>query len=412
MARVIVSAGHTQQEPGAIIDDLREVDFTRKIANKVTSHLRNNGIITLSVPPELELLERIDWINKTGYREDTEDICIEIHINDGGKSGIEGWYKDKGENNSYKLTKDLVEESCNITGLTNQGIKSEYDHELKTLAFLHNTTPTSALIECLYIDNPEDQKFLKDESKLDLLAQGIVKGIKKFFDIEDNLSTSTPINPKTQVKPNLSAQQPYPQTIASNYNKPIASPYSSYRPNSSLYPGASPLGSSQQSPTTNLTRDQRKQMIKDNYRKILGQKVNNQDLNYFINLGLNEDQMIKRLVESQDHVNLVKNSQKYRKIKPKYDKLLVENKELKSHVKDKDNIIAKQNELISQKNKSIQQIEQKPSNNSYIQPLESSDMNAYSLEDSTSLPQQETKGQPEKKSFFDKLLEKLNNIFD
>jgi len=186
MARVIISAGHTQQEPGAVVDNLREVDFTRKIANKVTSHLRKQGIIILSVPPELELPARIDWINKTGYREETEDICIEIHVNDGGKSGIEGWYKDKGENNSYKLTKNIVDEIVNITGLTNQGVKSEYDHELQSLAFLHNTNPTSALIECLYLDNPEDQKFLQDDNKLDKLAQGIVNGIKKFFGIDNN----------------------------------------------------------------------------------------------------------------------------------------------------------------------------------------------------------------------------------
>ncbi len=412
MARVIVSAGHTQQEPGAIVNDLREVDFTRKIANKVTSQLRNNGIITLSVPPELELLERIDWINKTGYREDTEDICIEIHINDGGKTGIEGWYKDKGENNSYRLTKHLVEESCNTTGLTNQGIKSEYAHELKTLAFLHNTSPTSALIECLYLDNPEDQKFLKDESKLDLLAQGIVDGIKKFFGIEDNLNKPPSISPTPQGKPNFSAPSTYPQNLSSSYDRAIGSTYPSYRPNPTPYPGSHQFGSTQ-SPT-NITRDQRKQMIKDNYRKILGQKVNDQDLNYFVNLGLSEDQMIKRLIGSQDHVNLVKDSQKYRKIKPKYDKLATENKELKSNIKDKDNIIDKQNELLNQKNKSIQQIEQKPLNNSPVELDTSPNLDMYTdnLENDSPLPQQAIKEQPRSKSFFDKLLEKLNNIFD
>jgi len=413
MARVIISAGHTQQEPGAVVDGLREVDFTRKIANKVTSHLRNNGIITLSVPPELELLARIDWINKTGYREDTEDICIEIHINDGGKSGIEGWHKDKGENDSYRLTKHIVNDICVTTGFTNQGVKSEYDHELKTLAFLHNTNPTSALIECLYIDNPEDQKHLKDESKLDLIAQGIVSGIKKFFKIEDNINAMNPTNSLAQPKVGAFSQQTYPQsTTNTNLNQPYSSPYPSYRPSFTPYSETSQFQGSQ-SPT-NITRDQRKKMIQDNYQKILGKKVNDQDLNYFLNLGLNEDQMIKRLVESQDHVNLVKHSQKYQKIKPKYEKLKSENKELKSQIKDKEEIIAKQNDLISQKNKSIQQVEQKPQAKTAIFPDQSVNNDIYTnkLENNDTLPHQETTYNTRKKSLFDKIMEKLNDIFD
>src|SRR5687768_3910001 len=103
MARIIVSAGHTSMDPGMSSGDLREVDLTRKIANATIPYLRSNGLITLSVPPELDLARRIEWINATGYRETLNDIAVEIHINDGGKSGLEGWYKEEGNNKSQQL---------------------------------------------------------------------------------------------------------------------------------------------------------------------------------------------------------------------------------------------------------------------------------------------------------------------
>ena len=231
--------------------------------------------------------------------------------------------------------------------------------------------------------------------------------------IEDNINAMNPTNSLAQPKVGAFSQQTYPQsTTNTNLNQPYSSPYPSYRPSFTPYSETSQFQGSQ-SPT-NITRDQRKKMIQDNYQKILGKKVNDQDLNYFLNLGLNEDQMIKRLVESQDHVNLVKHSQKYQKIKPKYEKLKSENKELKSQIKDKEEIIAKQNDLISQKNKSIQQVEQKPQAKTAIFPDQSVNNDIYTnkLENNDTLPHQETTYNTRKKSLFDKIMEKLNDIFD
>jgi len=125
--------------------------------------------------------------------------------------------------------------------------------------------------------------------------------------------------------------------------------------------------------------------------------------------------MIKRLIDSQDHANLVKNSQKYEKIKPKYDKLKLKAKELKSQVKDKDNIISKQNELISRKNKKLQEIQGTDQNqvDSVNNISVSKDIESTNIPNNNNpLPQQQNYYRKEKKSFFDKILEKLNDIFD
>lgn len=395
MARVIISAGHTQNEPGALKDDLREVDLTHKIATKITTRLRNKGIVTLSVPPELDLLQRIDWINKTGYKEETDDICIEIHINDGGKSGLEGWYKDKEENKSYELTLAIIEEACRVTELASQGVKSEYDHTLKTLAFLHNTNPTSSLIECLYIDSPTDQEFLRDDDRLDSLAEGIVKGILRFLGIED-LSDKV-----MQDKGSQSSMSPVPST--SPYpSTPIQSPsFPSYRPSSSYGMTQTPI-------ITPQNREQRKTTIREKYQAILGRKVSEQDLNYFLNLGLSEDQMMKRLIGSQEHADMVKESQEYKKIQPKYEKLKVELKGVKTQLADKEKLIVQQNELIAQKNRTIEQLQkgslaqadmQQTTSASSVKPISDT---AYGYQEIV----------PSQESLLDKILRKLNDIFD
>ncbi len=414
MARVIISAGHTLNEPGAVSGDLREVDLTRKIADKVTNKLRREGIITLQVPPELELQERIDWINKTGYSESSEDICVEIHINDGGKSGIEGWYKGKEENLSKKLTERIVNAICARTGLTNQGIKSEFDHELKTLAFLHNTNPTSSLIECLYIDNAQDQNFLKDETKLDLLAEGIVDGILDFFDVDRPDTTGQAGNifqsPQgQQFQPTQQGTTTQSPSLSQDFFKPTQFPqYSAQTTPTPAYgfgTGGDSFGAGAFGSVSLQSREERKKMIQDRYRQILGKDINEQDLNYFLNLGLNEDQMIRRLVDSQEHADMVKSYEEYNKIKPEYDKLKMEVKELETKLKDREEIINKQNELIEQKNKSIQELQKGQAQETPTTP--------------SPLPQ--IQGQPQgviedgnkgRESFFDKVLRKLNDLFD
>lgn len=412
MARVIISAGHTENEPGAVADDLREVDLTHKIASKVTSKLRSQGVIVLSVPPELDLPSRIDWINKTGYREQTDDICVEIHINDGGKSGIEGWYKDKGENESRALTESIVKAASEHTGLTNQGIKSELDHPLKTLAFLHNTNPISSLIECLYIDNPNDQKFLRDESKLDLLADGIVKGITIYF--EGDQETKAQTQPSGQTATPTATPPPYtrtpsyqpsrgmPATTPPFRQQPYQAPAFSPPPPYSTYPGAKP--------TTAQEPKDAKKMIKDQYQQILGRKVSDQDLNYFANLRLTEEQMIKRLIDSQEHADIVSESQKYKKINPKYEKLKMEASELRVQVNDKEKIIGQQNDLIAQKNRTIEQLQQVQSQEPSTAHFNSPEETQPGLRAAPEQSYQELV--PQKKSFIDKILRKLNDIFD
>lgn len=364
MSRVIVSAGHTSAEPGITVDGLEEVTFTRKIASEVVSLLRNKGVITLAVPYELELTERINWVNRTGYSESLNDIALEIHINDGGKSGVEAWYEGDGNNASKKLANVILDSIKDKTGLQIQGAKSELNHTLGKLAFIHRTKPTAIILECLYLDNKSDQAFLKDPSNIILLADGIASGVVSHFSDQNDLPKDKPM-----------IQEPRP-----------------FQPPSLDFgPGMGNFG------TDHMNK---RKVIEDNFRLILGRNPTFHESNYFRNNSTSQELLIKKIIESQEHVDLVNNAQKIKEKDKELDTLQKSVAELKLEVKDRDQIIENMDFLIEQKNASIQKLEHPT-----IEPVPTS---------SSSTSKQPQPNQQEvyyKESLLDKFLEFFNRIF-
>lgn len=379
MARVIVSAGHTNNDPGIIIGNLREVDLNRAIAKKLVAQLRANGIITLSVPPNMDLQRRIEWINGTGYKAEFDDIAIEIHINDGGKSGFEFWYEGEGNNPSQRLAEMIMVNVTDKTKLPNQGVKSENDHEFKSLAFINKTNTTSILLECLYIDNKEDAEKLKSEIELDKIAKAIAEGVCKYLNIEyievespktnsqnnqkpqntkpidnsqkvinQNQQTQTNPTHQTQVQSQPIQQKPYnPPTYPINNNQ-YNNDYDSFGTNTTSGQGGFPNSTQQQ-----MSREERKDLIIKMYNKILGREPNQNDLNYFINIGITEDKLIKRMIDSQEHLDLVNSKLDYEQNKEIYEKQKIELSRLKAENNDQKVLLNNLSKLLHQKNRHI-----------------------------------------------------------
>ena len=529
MARVVISSGHTSDNPGVVANGLREYDVARKIARYTLKYVRQCGIISLSTPPNMDLAQRIQWINSTGYTAESNDIAIEIHINDGGKSGIEGWYYGDGQNASQDMTNKVVDSLITQINLPNIGVKSEFQHEMGSISFIHEVYPISCVIECGFIDNPTDAALLKDEVSLDKMGQGIAKGILKYFNVDVEIvpipvqnfqpqiqpQAQPQTQPQVQVQPQVQSQfqtQPTYQTQAQtmiqpqemtqpanvqpNYNNnqayvynppiPIINPIASNTQtgmniNNNLNPGLmnNPMGSStnpyqntgpffnnnnstnsnygasdnsffntgyanpqtspnnspvnnfsntgsgtgttsnfgtnnglnnlanpgfQQNPAqtvnvakTNfgnsgynnnypsnqipsagqgnysnyntpaapvskrsastkapfLTRDERKTMIVNNYVKILGREPNENDLNYFLNIGIREDDLVKKMMDSQEHADLVKARQEILGIRTKMDEEQNELMELRTNKEEDTIIIEGLNQSIIQKNAAL-----------------------------------------------------------
>jgi N-acetylmuramoyl-L-alanine amidase len=403
MARVIVSAGHTNNDPGTNANGLKEVELNRAIAKKLVAQLRANGIITLSVPPNMDLQKRIEWINGTGYKSDFDDIAIEIHINDGGKSGFEFWYEGQGNNTSQKLAETIMQNVTSKTGLPSQGAKSEFEHEYKSLAFLNKTNTNSVLLECLYIDNKEDADKLKDEKELDKIAKGIAEGVCKHLNIEyieaESPKTSTVAKPieNKPVTPQASVQQPQqrpPVPQMSNVptqnpamnNRPVFNKgfddddgedfympnnmsrpqpmnnfqgFDAYPPIANNYSPAG-FGNNNMPPMQNqMSREERKEMISKLYKKLLGREPNQNDLNYFLNIAITEDKLIKRMVDSQEHLDLVNSKIENEKNKEFFEKQKVELSRLKAENNDQKVLLQNLSKLLHQKNRHLSEMQAK-----------------------------------------------------
>ncbi len=364
MPRALISAAHTLMVPGQIFQDLREADLTRKIVNKMVPHLEKTGITFQAVPLDLILTDRIEWINNSGYSEDTDDILVEIHVNDGGKRGIEGWFSEEANpgNRSQILADYLLKEVCTATGYTNQTAKSELQHELTSLVILNQTNTISVALECLYIDNPEDIAILKDDKKLDDLAKALAEAIAKYIKSD---SSKKPANAKPKAKPD-----------------PVFSPKPPFGGLPSLgglgggfgSPSASSTSPSSGSSNLMMDREQRKKMINDTYTKILGKEPNANDLNQNLNTGVSEEQLIKKLVDSKDFETMVKDAKDAKDLRNKSTQMEADVARLQAESNDLKAINANLNRLLQHKNMTITKMQQEMVSRGVLKPGEFFDL--------------------------------------
>jgi hypothetical protein len=373
-------------DPGAIFQDLREADLTRNIAPRIIPYIEKAGVEVKGVPLDLPMLDRIKWINDTGYTEAAGDICLEVHINDGGKRGYEAWFKAEGGNASHKLATVVVDTLVEDTGYPSQGVKSEFEHELRSLTFLNRTNPASVLLEVLFLDNPEDIAILKDNDKLENIAKSIARGILKYMgkDMEgkelpaDKKPDLDAIKPKQITKPaapsfpgmddfnfddDFDLPMPsLPSRSAAPATMPVSNPMSSMPTPPSLGGGFGGFGA----PTPPraggnnfmMDREQRKEMIKTTYVKMLGREPTQSDLNYFLNNGISEQDLVKKIVDSQEHLDLVKAKQELADVKKQKDELEIEVTKLKATVTDSKSMLDSLNNLLVHKNRAISELEQ------------------------------------------------------
>ena len=434
MPRILISAGHTAMDPGAIFQDMREADLNRDIAKRIIPYLQKaDDVEVKAVPLDLPLFQRIEWINNTGYTDENNDILVEIHVNDsdGSKRGVEAWYEGDGDNNSQKLTAMLTHHLSEEFKWDSQGAKSEYDHELGMLTFLNRTKPAAALIEVLYMDNAEDIKILKDTSKMEEIAKSLATAILKYFsldisgkeldkkeqpDFEKILKKQVKSKPGSGKKGNSlfnfpgfagngnnsgtnesdsnidSSDNNFPSIFGNSGGPGGNNKNADANSGGSLFGGGNKsggfgsggkgglggfgggnsgglgggsglgggfgsIGTGNGSGSMMMDRDQRKKMIEENYLKVLGRKPKQTDLNHFLNRGTSEAELIKKMIESQEHVDLIKANKELEELKVKHEKSEDNAKKLKTSLQDMKSILDSMNKAVVHKNRTIKHLE-------------------------------------------------------
>lgn len=385
MYRVLIGAAHTVDSPGEVFQDLREADITRKILQKTIPYLEQKKIEFKSVPLDLPLMDRITWINNTGFSEKDGDIFVEIHVNDGGKRGIEGWFKGESteENKSQRLGDFILSTLCKKLNYENQGIHSEYDHDLGSLMILNQTKLIPLALEILYIDNLEDGKILRDDNKLDQIGQNLAESIFEYIDdVKKNpakknivIPAEKPRAPKGNLGmwddlgdlddfgdfpvagPTLGTtgndvNQTNPSTPKSNFaNIPASSVQ-----NQTNTASTNTLSSSANS-NIMMDKEQRKEMINKIFNKVLGRDPTQTELNSNLNIGIMENELIIKLVNMQDHENMLNDAKKSKELQSQIEQIQLENKKNANEVKELSEMIKMLEKTHRLKDESLRKIQ-------------------------------------------------------
>jgi N-acetylmuramoyl-L-alanine amidase CwlD len=170
---IIIDPGHGGVDPGAVVKNKFEKNYTLDVAKRLEKKLSQEGayvIMTRHNDSTRSLAQRSYISNHN-----KGDIFISIHMNSFSKEYVNGTetyfynYKDKplALHIQKQLNKDIK--------LKNNGIKQSHLYVLK-----HTKSP-SCLIEPLFLTNNKEHALVKTYEFREKLATSIFQGIKNYF---------------------------------------------------------------------------------------------------------------------------------------------------------------------------------------------------------------------------------------
>lgn len=186
---IAIAAGHNNTDnTGAVSPsgDLVEQDLTVKVAEKVEELLKdytnvkvvqtgstsdNRGGVKLSDRRELA-------------RAANPDLCIQVHFNSGGGTGSEVIYKEN-DGISQELAQILSKTISSSMGLENRGDGSDTEKSGKSLTIIENSASSgfpAVVTEGAFLDGDPDADIIRNQNGVLKYAQGIVDGIKEYFE--------------------------------------------------------------------------------------------------------------------------------------------------------------------------------------------------------------------------------------
>ncbi len=197
--KIMIDPGHGGHDPGAVANGMKEKDLVLTIAKKTKAILEKvygaTVKLTRSTDVYIDLSQRARLANNWGA-----DYFASIHINAAGGTGFETFRYDKlSASSSTGKQQTIVHDAIynkikEKIGDRDRGTKS------KNLAVLRETKMPAILTENLFIDRKEDAALLKQDSFLNLLAEGHAEGIAAAVGLK-KVSSSSKTSPKKETTP-------------------------------------------------------------------------------------------------------------------------------------------------------------------------------------------------------------------
>ncbi|AUS07429.1 N-acetylmuramoyl-L-alanine amidase [Laceyella sacchari] len=204
MNLIVIDPGHGGKDSGAVDYGLKEADVALRLAelvnnylgdyaNAATSMTRNkNTSPTYPAPPE-GLRKRIAFANSKNA-----DFFLSLHCNAGGGSGFESFVAHNAPARTKQIQKVINDQVLSYLkgyGIGAHGNPAKNDSQAarSRIAVLRDTRMPAVLLECLFIDNPKENKLLRDPKFLDGLAAAIVEGLAEALGLKKKVTKPKPM---------------------------------------------------------------------------------------------------------------------------------------------------------------------------------------------------------------------------
>lgn len=182
---IAIAAGHNSSDnTGAHNGKLKEEELTIKVAEKVEKLFEDYS--NVKVVQTGSTKDNPDGIKKGERtklaRDANPNLCIQIHFNAGGGTGVEAIYKE-GDEYSAQLAEILSETISTSMGLKNRKAGTDIAKSNKSLGIIESYAKSgfpSVVTEGGFIDG--DAKLVGSDDGITKYAEGIVNGVIKYLE--------------------------------------------------------------------------------------------------------------------------------------------------------------------------------------------------------------------------------------
>lgn len=209
---IVIDAGHGGNDHGKKIGSKKsktEKAINLLIVNKLGQYLSQNlpyvkVIYTRKDDRYLSLIQRCTIANKNNAT-----YFISIHCNSSSNRyvvGTETHIHTKDFKKSLKLAKFIETEFNKKAKRKSRGIKTKKDRK-HNLQVLYDTNMPSVLIECGFLSNKSEEKYLNSNYGQEIIASAIFRAIRSMIHYEyPHLKKIESINPSKKKKPSYRIQ--------------------------------------------------------------------------------------------------------------------------------------------------------------------------------------------------------------
>ena len=180
LPRIAVYAGHGGSDPGAVALGRMEKDLTLSVSNAVTAILRGWGYTVIN--------NRTTDVNRSITQdanlanENRVDALVEIHFNSNAGTpgtGSEVFVSIRDTGRGRALANAILRRIVAL-GFADRGVKTQVNAQGQdAFAILRLSNMPAVLVECAFMNNPNDMARLN----INTMAQAIAEGVRETFPI-------------------------------------------------------------------------------------------------------------------------------------------------------------------------------------------------------------------------------------